>query len=51
MVESNHLNCLEISEWQVWGKAWMGRGRNREFKDRLCDRLMEGMLSEMTDGG
>lgn len=49
MVESNYWNSLETLEWQVWGKAC--RGRNREFKDRLCDRLMEGMLSEVTDGG
>lgn len=37
--------------WEVLGKACMYKGRNREVKDRLNDRVMKGMLSEVTDSG
>jgi len=49
MVESNYQNYLETLEWQVLGKTWICKGRNTEVKDRLNDRLMEGMLSQVTD--
>lgn len=37
--------------WQVLGKDCMYKGRNNQIKVRLNDRLMKGMLSEVTDSG
>lgn len=42
-----------IKLWQVLflSKACMYKGRNREVKDRLNDRLMKGMLSDVMGSG
>lgn len=50
MMQKTFTNSRE-QLWQVLSKACMYKERNREVKEMVNNRLMKGMLSEVTDGG